>query len=279
MSGPLLLCTDLDRTLLPNGDALESPRARELFRRLCAQPRVTLVYVTGRDIDRVAAARQQYDLPEPDRVIADVGTTIASPDGTRWSEWDAHISGDWGGRQSMDLHLVVGDLPGLVLQDASRQGRFKLSYEVRSPGDLSALAAEVAQRLRDAGLVVFVVPSFDEIAGVGLIDVLPGKAGKGPAIDFLRRHLGLRTADTVFAGDSGNDLDVLVGPLPAVLVANAAPEVRDRAVHEAGTLGHADLLHLARGGVLGLNGNYAAGIIEGVLHYHPGWAAILEEST
>ena len=29
---PLLLCTDLDRTLLPNGTAPESPRARALFR-------------------------------------------------------------------------------------------------------------------------------------------------------------------------------------------------------------------------------------------------------
>ncbi len=31
MSAPLLLCTDLDRTLLPNGEAPESSRAREVF--------------------------------------------------------------------------------------------------------------------------------------------------------------------------------------------------------------------------------------------------------
>jgi len=275
MSASLLLCTDLDRTLLPNGDAPESPPARELFRRLCGQPGITLVYVTGRDTARVAAAIHEYDLPVPDHMIADVGTTIAEPGGARLGAWDEHISRDWGGREGSDLHALVDDLPGLVLQDASRQARHKLSYEVHSPGDLQTLAAEMAERLRDAGLKAVAVPSFDEVAGVGLIDVLPGSAGKGPAIEFLRQHLELRAEDTVFAGDSGNDLDVLAGPLPAVLVANASAEVREQAVREAGILGHADQLYLARGGVLGMNGNYAAGILEGVLHYHPGWEEAL----
>ncbi|MDH5258324.1 MAG: haloacid dehalogenase, partial [Gammaproteobacteria bacterium] len=45
----LLLCTDLDRTLLPNGRQPESEQARKLFGRLASRPEVTLVYVTGRD--------------------------------------------------------------------------------------------------------------------------------------------------------------------------------------------------------------------------------------
>ncbi|RKZ10673.1 haloacid dehalogenase [bacterium] len=279
MSDSLLLCTDLDRTLLPNGDAPESPRARELFSLLCAQPLVTVVYVTGRDAARVEAARQQYGLPVPDYVVADVGSTIMADDGVRWQAWDDHIAGDWHGLGSVGVQEIVGALPGLARQDDSRQGRFKSSYEVGTPGDLQAVATAVAERLRDEGLIAAVVASHDEVADVGLIDVLPGSAGKGPAIEFLRRHLGLGSADTVFAGDSGNDLDVLAGPLPAVLVANAASVVREQAVREAAILGHADLLYLAGGGVLGLNGNYAAGILEGVLHYHPAWAKVLEEAT
>ena len=46
----LLLCTDLDRTLIPNGTQPESPRARELFKRLVSHEEVTLVYVTGRHL-------------------------------------------------------------------------------------------------------------------------------------------------------------------------------------------------------------------------------------
>ncbi len=46
-------------------------------------------------------------------------------------------------------------------------------------------------------------------------------------------------------------------------------------MREAEILGNADLLHLAKGGVLGMNGNYAAGILEGVLHFHPAWEKAL----
>ena len=42
----LLLCTDLDRTLIPNGRQLEAPQARRRFTEFCESPEVTLVYVT-----------------------------------------------------------------------------------------------------------------------------------------------------------------------------------------------------------------------------------------
>ena len=48
MSTRLLLCSDLDRTLLPNGQQPESPGARERFTRFVPRPEVNLVYVTGR---------------------------------------------------------------------------------------------------------------------------------------------------------------------------------------------------------------------------------------
>lgn len=44
----LLICTDLDRTLIPNGPQPESPKARALFRRLVSREEVTLAYVSGR---------------------------------------------------------------------------------------------------------------------------------------------------------------------------------------------------------------------------------------
>mgnify|MGYP000444995282 FL=1 len=45
---PLLLCTDLDRTLVPNGAEPESAQSRKKFSQLAGHPQVTLVYVTGR---------------------------------------------------------------------------------------------------------------------------------------------------------------------------------------------------------------------------------------
>ena len=40
-----------------------------------------------------------------------------------------------------------------------------------------------------------------------------------------------------------------------------------RAAAEA--FGNSEALYLAKGGFLGMNGNYSAGILEGVAHYHP----------
>ncbi len=276
---PLLLCTDLDRTLLPNGVAVESSRARELFRRLVDAPDVTLAYVTGRDAALVNEAMATYDLPLPDYRITDVGATIHGPDGERWTAWDEHIGVDWVGRDRSQLALIVGNLPGVELQHPSRQGRFKLSYEVRPELATGDRAVAMAESLAAADLAVRVVPSRDDVTGAGLVDVLPARAGKAAAIEFLRRHLGLRREDTVCAGDSGNDMDFLVGPLPAVLVANAADDVREAARNDAAAAGLGDRLYLAAGGVPGLNGNYAGGIIEGVLHYHPERASDLEADS
>ena len=111
--------------------------------------------------------------------------------------------------------------------------------------------------------------SIDEPAGIGLLDVLPGNASKLHAVDFLRQQLGFTLDEVLFAGDSGNDLAVLASAIPAVLVANAAPEVKDTAQKQAQDNGHASALYLASGRNSGMNGNYAAGILEGVWHFAP----------
>ncbi|MGB5475109.1 MAG: HAD family hydrolase, partial [Gammaproteobacteria bacterium] len=72
----LLICTDLDRTLLPNGPQSESPQARERFAGLVANPQITLAYVSGRHRALVEQAIFNYRLPVPDFVVGDVGTTI-----------------------------------------------------------------------------------------------------------------------------------------------------------------------------------------------------------
>jgi hypothetical protein len=54
-----------------------------------------------------------------------------------------------------------------------------------------------------------------------------------------------------------------------VLVANAHSSVRDKAREMAEIAGHSQRLYLARGGYLGMNGNYSAGILEGLAHFFP----------
>lgn len=275
MEAPLLLATDLDRTLLPNGDQPESPAARAYFRRLAARPEVRLTYVSGRHRQLVEAAMAEYDLPRPDFVIADVGTTLYEARGDGWhtrEDWQAAIAADWGGHSHAELAALLADVPGLRLQETAKQGACKLSYYAAALADPAALLARVRDRLAASGARCNLVWSVDETTATGLLDVLPASASKLHALEFLRARLGIPPQRTVFAGDSGNDMEVLSSDLPAVLVANAQETVRAEAVARA----PAGSLYLARGGLLGMNGNYSAGLLEGLVHFIPATRAWLE---
>ena len=121
--------------------------------------------------------------------------------------------------------------------------------------------------------------SVDETSGTGLLDVLPASASKQHAIEYLMLQLGFTLDNTVFAGDSGNDMAVLTSPIHSVLVANATDEVRHRARQQVLNLGQQEALYFARGGFLDMNGNYSAGILEGIAHYMPEVIAALEETA
>ena len=267
----LLVCTDLDRTLVPNGLQPESPAARGLFARFVAQDGITLTYVSGRDLGLVEAAITDYELPVPDFALTDVGTRIYAHDVDRWrvwSEWDDEIASDWEDYDHATLAAVFADVAALTLQETSKQNAHKLSYYFPANYDQRELEAELLHRLAGHHALVSFVLSIDEVADIGLCDVVPASATKLHAIQFLRARLGFALEQTVFAGDSGNDLAVLTSEIPAVLVANATDEVRAAAIAGAQAAGNADALYCARGGYLGLNGNYGAGILEGIAHYH-----------
>lgn len=275
MRGRVLLCSDLDRTLLPNGLQPESPQARPLLRRLSQHPDVILAYVSGRHLALIEAAIAHYDLPRPAFAVGDVGTSIYRPDGgdwRLWERWSEHIAPDWAGHSREDLERLFADLDGIAPQEAEKQGRFKLSYYADADIDHAALCALMQARLQEAGVRASVIWSVDETSMTGLLDVLPAAATKLGAVRFLMAELGIAEVDALFAGDSGNDLPVLTSGLPAVLVANATAEVRAQALRQAPANGR---LYCADGGFLGMNGNYAAGVLEGLAHFHPGLAAWL----
>ncbi len=171
----------MDRTVIPNGSQAESPDARERFAPLCNVPQVTLVYVTGRHQALVKQAIADYQLPEADYAITDVGAII---------------------------------------------------YHIKNGNKLHA-------------------------------------------IEFLLQQLGYTLDEVIFAGDSGNDMPVLTSPVHSVLVANASDDVRQTALRIAKHNGHADALYLANTDALNMNGNYSAGVLQGIWHFVPGYRDIL----
>lgn len=269
----ILLCCDLDRTVLPNGNAKESPGVRDVFANVIKAAGLTLVYVSGRNLELLQQAIRDYRVPLPDYAIGDVGTTLYHiSDDNSWlaqTDWSDHIGEDWQQRHAITLQHYLDDLPHLRIQEPEKQNIHKLSYYVTLDIPEQTIIGEIRQRLEVQLIKANIIYSIDEIAEIGLVDILPLRASKYHAIEFLIDRLGFHKRDTVFVGDSGNDLPVLISDIPAVIVNNAQTSLKTTARRLADKSGQARRLYTARGGFYGLNGNYCAGVLEGLAHFHP----------
>jgi HAD superfamily hydrolase (TIGR01484 family) len=279
MTDALLLCTDLDRTLLPNGSQPESPDARRRFSRFAARAEVRLAYVTGRHLALVEKAIANFVLPRPEFVIADVGTSLYESSDDSWrrcADWDGQFESEWGGMDHTAIRLLFSDIHELQLQEAARQSRYKLSFYLPLYTDRRALLSAMQQRLERHGVRASLIWSIDDPAGIALLDVVPRSATKFHAVEYLMRREGFTPENTLFAGDSGNDLPVLCSALRTILVANATADVREEALQLSASHGTGDSLYLAKGDFMGMNGNYSAGILEGIAHFLPRTRAWME---
>ena len=275
-SDKIMLCSDLDRTLIPNGFQPESPDARPFLRRLAQRPELILVYATGRDTGLIAEALKTWDLPLPDIAVGDVGTaiytvagTLDSPQFDPWQDWQEEIAADWNGNKRHDLLKMLMDFKVLRLQAEEKQKAFKLSFYCDSGLDLEGLAEKMKATLLENGIRASIVASIDEMADIGLVDVLPERATKVHAIYYIIEKYSIDASRVVYAGDSGNDLPALTSGLNAVLVRNASEDVCRQAIEIASRKGNEFTLYLAEGGFMGMNGNYAAGVLEGLTHFMP----------
>ena len=268
----LLLCTDLDRTLLPNGTQPESAAVRNKFSQLASRDEVTLVYVSGRDKLLVQQAIKNYQIPLPDFVIADVGATIYQIQNNKFhtmEQWDTEIEHDWSRKSNKDLQNLLSHFKDIRIQEYSKQKPHKLSYYVPLHTNHKNLLNEINSCFEKEAVKANLIWSIDDGAGLGLLDILPASANKKHAIEFIMNEFNFSLDETIFAGDSGNDISVMASPIHSILVANATDDVKKMALEQAQLNDTADSLYLAKGDFFGMNGNYSAGILEGIVHYLP----------
>ena len=93
-----LICSDLDRTIIPNGYQEESAHARAVFRQLAEHSNISLAYVSGRDKKLILDAIEEFYLPMPDYAIGNVGTTLYRVINGNWQlsdDWIDEIGQDW----------------------------------------------------------------------------------------------------------------------------------------------------------------------------------------
>ncbi|CAD7701685.1 unnamed protein product [Ostreobium quekettii] len=95
---------------------------------------------------------------------------------------------------------------------------------------VDALVEEFGQRLLHNGLQVQTICS-----GAGewrYVDCVPKNGGKLKALEFVRRLYGIARGRCVAAGDSGNDILMLNGENPAIVVGNAQDGLREWLLHQ-----------------------------------------------
>ena len=167
----ILLCSDLDGTLIPNRDATESQKARKVFSQLAVREEIYLAYVSGRNKHLVKEAIRKYDLPEPDFVIGDVGTTFYRINGPQWQSddnWQQEIGQDWHGKDHNYVVKLLSALDGLRLrlQEEEKQNQYKVSYYTEPQFDIAAFRTRVSPLLEDHRIFTSIIWSRDERCNV-----------------------------------------------------------------------------------------------------------------
>ncbi len=267
-----LIATDLDRTLLPNGDQ-PYDGSMPLFARILRDYDITLAFVSGRSLDLIKDAIEKYKTPTPNYVISDVGTTIyeyKNEGFMRDNSWDIFIKANTKGwdTECFKKSIKKQNISFLTLQEEKKQNIFKLSYYISSTSNFENIKNQIEKAIKsDCGCHDFtLVFSIDETKGQGLLDILPKKATKEMAIEHVRKKIGITKDEVLYCGDSGNDILPLTNGYWSVVVRNAIDDVKNKTIKIAMQKNILNKLWIAKG-YKNLNGYYVSGIIEGLVHF------------
>lgn len=209
-----ILATDLDGTLV--GDPQGLQQLLDFYQQQTYD--VTLIYITGRYYDSALSLIRQENLPIPDLLVTDVGTSIFSGNSfTKDLEWADLMHDNW---MPEKIEEIADSIHGLTKQPLPLENR--RSYFVEDPQPVE----ELKNKLQS-----FSVPHKLIFSGGRDVDVLPPNSGKGQALQFILKKYRIEDAKLLVAGDSGNDLEMLTLGFPSVIVGNAQPELLESPEH------------------------------------------------
>lgn len=253
------LATDLDGTLIPLPGSTENEADLRTLALQIEQGAIELVFATGRHFASVSRAVQEFQLPSPQWIICDVGTSIyqRQPSGqfVLVADYQRHLQEITSCLPILELRDRIGAIDGLHLQEQEKPGPFKLSYYA-SAEQLDDQRVRVDSLLAEVGAPYSMIDSVDPFTGEGLIDLLPKSVSKAYALQWWSQHANRSAGEIVYAGDSGNDTAALVAGYRAIVVGNACPMLARRVYDEHRRAGWPNRLCLA--------GNKAtSGVLEG----------------
>ncbi|PKQ46384.1 HAD-IIB family hydrolase [Confluentibacter flavum] len=206
---------------------------------------VLLTYNTGRLIDDILSLIKKGVLPEPDYIIAGVGTLIYDyKNKCIVKEFNDVLDDGW------NLEAVEELISNINHPISEQPTKFQHSYK-RSYYFYDAspeLIESITQNFASAKMHVNVVYS-----GEKFLDILPKWANKGNALQWLLNKLDLKPNNALVAGDSGNDCAMFdMADVKGIVVANAHEELYKYTKHRQ---------------VYHSENNYSQGVIEGLVYY------------
>ena len=233
--------TDLDQNLLGNPVALDKLLSLIRENRKC----VSFGIATGRRIDSALSIMKKHGIPRPDVLISSLGTRIHYGQNlTEDDYWADHINHNWTPDR---INKLLSEVPGLRLQKKSEQTPFKVSYYYDA--DKAPSLDEIITLTREKEITANITLSFGQF-----LDVIPARASKGQALRYVAQRLEISLENTLVAGGSGADEDMMRGNTLAVVVENRHHE-------ELSQLVDVDRIYFA-------GKPHASGIMEALDHYN-----------
>ena len=210
-----LFATDVDDTIL--GEAKATERFRDAWESLDAKRRPRLVYNTGRSAADVQWLVLDRRIPAPEFIIGGLGTELHDPvDGRVATDYQLNRAP---GTASAAVNQIVELVSGVHPQPREFQNPWKSSWHWHR-----ASAAEVAHLRRELERSALDVSV--NYTGNVFLDLIPRCAGKGNALAWLCRRLGLPLDQVLVAGAGANNASMFAMPgVRGLIVGNASFEL------------------------------------------------------
>ncbi len=254
-----LYLTDIDNTILPL-DKKTSIAQEDLdnwYKRVKSH-NVKFGYISGRSYKLVMDILEE--LPKPDFFVSDVGTQIYFKKGKKWQkdeDYRKFIAQSWHGKTRKNIKKALLKVNEIKEQEKRALSEFKQSYYLDFKYNSQKVIQKIKTILKKENLESQVIYSVGPEKEIGLIDILPKRAGKRGAITFLMNKFDLNIKDVIYSGDSGNDLDALTMNCFSILVGNARKEIKKQAKAQ---IKDKNKLYIAKK-------SYIKGVLEGFDHF------------
>ncbi len=242
-----ILATDLDGTLIPLDGNPDNEKDLTHLKQELNQQNFQIVFVTGRHLESVKNAIAEFNLPTPDWIVCDVGTSIYQKSGNEFQlnqDYFNYLEKMLNRFPVSKIHEVMDKFEEIEFQEQEKQGDYKISFYAKAHS-IDNVAANIENQLQTLNAPYSVIHSVDPFNGTGLIDLLPQNVSKAHALKWWLKHLEYSSSSVVFAGDSGNDLAAMTAGYKTIVVGNSPASLKKdvKEFHEKS--GWKDRLYLA----------------------------------